>query len=55
MKRMRHALLLLIGLALLIPACGEPSREAQFKSNFEEAIQAAEKGKEAVKPSGKRR
>ena len=47
---------LLVGLALSISAGGCTGGEpAQFQSNFEEAVKAAEKGKEAMKDARKRR
>ena len=47
---------LLVGLALSISAGGCTGGEAApFQSNFEEAVKAAEKGKEAMKDARKRR
>jgi hypothetical protein len=47
---------LLVGLALSISAGGCTDGEAaQFESNFDEAVKAAEKGKEAMKGARKRR
>lgn len=55
--RTSKSLLLLAaaGLLLAIPACGGQSEEAKFQSNFEEAVKAADKGKELVKSPVKRK
>jgi hypothetical protein len=46
----------MVGLALSISAGGcSDAESAQFGSNFEEAVKAAEKGKEAMKDARKRR
>lgn len=49
--------LLLACLILAVSGCGtQQTQEAQFQSNLDEAIKAAEKGKEIVKaPTTKRR
>lgn len=56
MKIRFRLLAFLVSVAMALPACSEPTEEEKFKSNFDEAVKAAEHGKESVKsPTGKRR
>lgn len=55
MRTTRRVLVLSASLSLLLSACG-PGQDnpAEFKSGLEEAIKAAEKGKDLVKSPAKK-
>ncbi len=55
MRKSRFSLLLIVGLLYSAAACGPSADDpAAFKSNMEEANQAAEKGKELMKGARKK-